>query len=215
MPDPFAQLIPEARSFLGELQDHNDRDWFTSNKARYDGQLKAPAQHLLDQIGADMARRNRPARVKLFRPHRDVRFSKDKTPYHLHLHMLWDLGTTGFFFGIAPGYVRIGGGVMGFAKDRLTAWRKAIDGEPGDQIAAELDILRLRGLTADAPELKRVPAPYPASHPHGDLLRRKSLTLWQDLPQGAWDHPQDAIHSTFATLEPLLTQLEEILPAPK
>jgi uncharacterized protein (TIGR02453 family) len=209
MTDPFAQLIPEARTFLGELSAHNEKAWFTEHKPRYEAELKVPATHLLDTLAADLGKHGRPAKAKLFRPHRDVRFSKDKTPYHEHLHMLWDLGATGLFFGVAPGYVRIGGGVMGFDKARLTAWRQGVNGEPGDQIAAELDILRLRGLAPEEPELKRVPSPYGAEHPHGDLLRRKSLTVWQDVPQSRWDHPLDALHSAFATLFPLLDLLEE------
>ncbi len=209
MPDPFATLIPDARAFLGELSAHNEKAWFTGQKPRYEADLKVPAQHLLDTLAADLNRHGKPAKTKLFRPHRDVRFSKDKTPYHQHLHMYWDLGATGLFFGVAPGYVRIGGGVMGLAKTRLTNWRASVDGEAGDQIAAELDILRLRGLIPEEPELKRVPSPYSASHPHSDLLRRKSMTVWQDVPQIRWDHPLDALHSAFATLFPLLTQLEE------
>lgn len=211
MQDPFATLIPDTRAFLGELAQHNDRDWFNTQKARYEADLKTPAQHLADGLGADLARHGRPAKAKLFRPQRDVRFSKDKTPYHLHLHLLWDLGATGFFFGVAPGYVRIGGGAMSFGKDQLAQWRAGVDGEAGDQIVAELDILRLRHFAPDGPELKRVPPPYPASHPHGDLLRRKSLTVWQDVPQSRWDHPQDALHSAFATLFPLLDLLDETL----
>ena len=77
MPDPFSQLIPEARAFLSELAQNNTRDWFNDNKPRYEQQLKTPALHLLDQVAAQVGDG---VTTKLFRPQRDIRFSKDKTP---------------------------------------------------------------------------------------------------------------------------------------
>lgn len=87
--DPFARLIPEARAFLSELATHNERNWFTEHKSRYETELKAPALLLLDQVAHDIGRKTgNPPKPKLFRPHRDVRFSKDKTPYTTYLHMM-------------------------------------------------------------------------------------------------------------------------------
>lgn len=95
MPDPFASLIPDARRFLGELFENNSRDWFAGQKSRYDADLKIPATLLLDQIAQDVGRATGATLTpKLFRAHRDVRFSKDKTPYHTHLHLLWATGPT-------------------------------------------------------------------------------------------------------------------------
>ncbi len=92
MPDPFADLIPQARAFLGELSSNNTRDWFTAHKTRYESKLKAPALLFLDQVAHDLGRSTgQSLRPKLFRAHRDVRFSKDKTPYHTHLNMLWTI----------------------------------------------------------------------------------------------------------------------------
>lgn len=96
MPDPFARLITDARTFLGELAQNNTRDWFAVHKARYDGTLKAPALLLLDQVAHDLGpQTTQGLGVKLFRPYRNVRFSRDKTPYHTHLHMMWTLGAKG------------------------------------------------------------------------------------------------------------------------
>jgi len=215
MPDPFAHLIPDARAFLTELASDNSRDWFGDQKPRYDATLKAPALLLLDQVAHDLGRKGDVTLTpKLFRPQRDVRFSKDKTPYHLHLHMMWSVGPKGpwqpaLFFGIAPDYVKVGGGIMGFAKDALTTWRAAVDGPFGDAMHQVLDDLAAKGLTADAPELKRIPAPFDKTHPHGDLLRRKSLTLWRDLPASQADAPQAALSKVFAALQPLFTLLHQ------
>ena len=217
MPDPFARLIPDARAFLGELAANNRRDWFAEHKARYESDLKAPALLLLDQVAHDLGRRSEQNLIpKLFRPHRDVRFSKDKTPYHTHLHMLWTIGAgtgqkPGLFLGISPGYVRLGGGIMGFDKPSLAGWRAAVDGPFGDSIQAILDDLASHGLMPEEPELKRVPPPYDKDHRHGGLLRRKGLAVWRDVPAVQFKNPQSALSDLFDTLQPMLEGLLRVI----
>lgn len=211
MTDPFAQLIPDARAFLSDLSANNDRTWFNDHKPDYDARLKAPAKLLLEQVSHNLScDPGWTAKGKLFRAQRDVRFSKDKTPYHLHLHLLWAIPPAGLFFGIAPGYVRVGGGIMAFEKTALIRWREAVSGPGGDEIATILSPLAAEGFATEAPELKRVPAPYDKDHPHAGLLRRKGLTVWRDLPEPEWAAPQAALLSAFRRLHPLLTQLQTV-----
>jgi uncharacterized protein (DUF2461 family) len=98
----------------------------------YRDEIKKPAE--LD--GRPFRRRPRPATgkphvPKVFRIHRDVRFSKDKTPYNTHLHLLWSRRRGGerpaWFFGASPDYLTFGMGVMGLEKDTLTRFRQMID----------------------------------------------------------------------------------------
>jgi len=217
MSDPFAQLIPDARAFLNKLVANNRRDWFSEHKAEYESGLKAPALLLLDQVAHDLGRRSgQTLTTKLFRPHRDVRFSKDKTPYHTHLHMVWTIPggqeqNPGLFLGISPEYVRLGGGIMGFDKPVLERWRRAVDAGFGDAFQAVLDDLAMQGLTAGEPELKRVPAPFDKDHTHAALLRRKGLTVWCDLPPSQFTSPQSALTDTFTALQPMLERLQRAL----
>lgn len=206
---PPDRLIPDARAFLGELKNNNSRDWFTAQKARYDADLKAPALALLDQVAADLERQTGDkVETKLFRPHRDVRFSKDKTPYHEHLHMLWTTPGMAWFFGISPDYISAGGGRMGMQKETLDAFRARVDAA-GDGLQAELDALAAEGFRIGEPDLKRVPRPYDADHPHGALLRRKSMTAWMDFDQAPPD-PAKAVSAVFARLLPLRAWLAEV-----
>ncbi|OUS38766.1 TIGR02453 family protein [Rhodobacterales bacterium 56_14_T64] len=217
MTDPFAQLIPEAKIFLRELAANNNRDWFTASKARYQAELKAPAMLLQEQLTADLAKTaGDRVSAKLFRPQRDIRFSKDKTPYHNHLHMFWQIQGRlefGLFLGVSPDYCRIGGGVMGFDKTQLLDWRTAIDGAEGIEIAAQLDNLAHQGFIAEDPELKRVPSAFDKDHAQGDLLRRKSLTVWRNMPNSEWSGPLSALNAGFASLMPLRTCLSDCLTA--
>lgn len=216
MTDSFQTLVSDTRSFLAELADNNSRDWFLANKARYDSRLKGPALSLLDLVSADLGKSlGVPINTKLFRPHRDVRFSKDKTPYHVHLHMLWsaDLGATqplNFFLGIAQNYISVGAGMMGFDKTTLVSWRALIDGPLGVEAVKTLEDMEASGLRIAAPELKRVPAPYDKDHPRGEFLKRKSLVVWRDFAANAFSDPPADLITTFDQINPatkLLAQL--------
>ena len=212
MPDPFARLIPEARAFLSELARNNSRDWFAARKPDYDARLKGPAMLLLDQVTeAARSKHGLSLKPKLFRPHRDVRFSKDKTPYHTHLHMLWsvDASGPGLFFGISPDYVRLGGGVMGFDKAALPRWRDSVDRD-GAMWTALLSALAQAGFDRGEPDLKRVPVPYPSDHAYAELLRHKALTVWRDLPEAEHATPLAAIDQALEHLAPLFQRLTDV-----
>lgn len=214
--DTFQSLIPDTRAFLKELAANNNRDWFLANKDRYDSRLKRPAELLLEQTGADLGKSlGVVVKPKLFRANRDVRFSKDKTPYHLHLHMLWaaDLGgiqPLGFFFGIGLNYISVGGGLMGFEKDTLTSWRAAIDGPLGADYAEDIARLGQQGFRIAEPELKRVPSPYDKEHPRGELLKRKSLSAWKDFDENGVQAPTKTLASVFKDLDPLVQLLSSL-----
>ena len=212
--ETFARLIPDARQFLTELAADNSRDWFLAQKSRYDRLLKHPSLLMLDQLAHDLGRQsNQPVRPKLFRPQRDIRFSKDKRPYTTHLHMMLSFGPEtqpqpGLFLGVAPDYVRIGGGLMSFPPATLASWRSTMASGDGTEMASLLAGLAGQGLHAEPPELKRVPSPYGQDHPHGDLLRRKGLTVWKDVDPGDFATPLAAMTDSFNTLQPLFTRLQ-------
>lgn len=181
---PFASLIPDAQQFLSELAAQNTRDWFTANKHRFQNDLQAPANALLDVVGAGLEKLcAAPVTPKLFRQNRDVRFSKDKSPYKTHLHMIWTLGADGpaFFFGIEPERIVLGGGMMAFSPARLADWRARVAGTDGAELQSHLTALQTAGYHLPDPELKRIPAPHGPDHPLGDLLRRKSLIFLKDM----------------------------------
>ena len=199
-------LVRDTRAFLSDLAANNTRAWFTDNKARYDAQVKRPAELLVSQMTGWLERRDRQVRGKLFRPQRDVRFSEDKTPYHLHLHMLWSMPDGRcWFFGLAQDYATAGAGVMVFSPEQLDRYREAVAEEEGATLARLLDTT---GWRLDTPDLKRVPAPHPTDHPQASLLRRKGLVAWDDgIAQTAASDPRAALEAAFERMEPLQSWL--------
>ncbi|SDD13389.1 TIGR02453 family protein [Ruegeria marina] len=207
MSDPLDRLIPEARAFLTELDANNSRDWFTIHKARYHAGLKVPARILLDRMAAHLGTGTA---TKLFRPQRNVRFSRDKTPYTTHLHLLWTTSDGAqYFFGISPDYVASGGGRMRFDAPSLARYRDRLP-RLGPALQAETDALAAQGARLSEPELKRPAPPVKANDPLSDLARRKSLTLWFDHDAGMTD-PMAQLVRDFDRLKPFQTALTALL----
>lgn len=205
----FETLVPDARAFLGALRENNSRDWFKARKSEYVARLREPAEALLAVTAPKLEKlAGRPMETKLFRIERDVRFSKDKTPYNAHLHMLWReagrVAGPGWFLGIGTDYLRAGWGWMAWTPAQTTAWRHAIAGHRGETIDAAI---RASGMEPPAPELKRVPAPFAADHAMSAHLRRKSLALWSDLA----DVAPAALMAEFGRVEPLRAEIDGLL----
>ena len=203
VPQDMTGFVGPARAYLRDLAQHNTRDWFRDNKDRYDTAIKRPGLLLLDALTPTLEHLSA-ARVKpkLFRPHRDMRFSEDKTPYHTHMHMLWSCTDgRGWFFGLSPDYATAGAGIMDFDAAQLDAYRAAVAGAAGADLQARLKEL---GGRMDPPGLERVPAPFPTDHPREDLLRRKGLVVWLDDLEDALDRgAQAALEQAFTRLAPV------------
>lgn len=217
MPEPQI-FTSDTLVFLRDLKTNNSRDWFKANKARYDTAWKAPAEAFIKAICFRLqVETDTPHDAKLFRIHRDVRFSKDKTPYNPHLHILIrrEGSKAGLFFGLQTDRFVLGSGMMGFDKAQLAAYREAVAGEHGATLARALATLLKAGGRMNAPDLARVPKPHDKAHERGQLLRRKSLTVWRD-----YDHPAaventdliDLCAAQFATYAPLAEWLNAHIP---
>ncbi len=192
MADGFAEMIETANGFFAELAANNTKEWYEPRKEFYKAEIKKPAELMADLFAEELSRMTGKTHgSKLFRIHRDVRFSKDKTPYNPHLHLLWSQPGGGaapvFFFGAAHEYTILGVGIMDLRGDTLTRYRRMIDAR-GDEIA---DAIAEAGREIDAtvsdwgpPPLKRVPKPYDENHPQAGLLKRKALALTAPLPEG-------------------------------
>ncbi|WP_421704800.1 TIGR02453 family protein [Aliiroseovarius sp.] len=199
-------ILETALGFLTRLSENNSRDWFQTHKSDYEAQVKRPAEALLDQLAAPLSvLAGAPVTPKLFRIHRDLRFSKDKTPYNTHLHLSWSAPDgTAWMFGLSRDYCCAGAGVMEFSKTGLTAWREHV---------AEHGFVDLSPWRLDDPALKRVPPPYPQDHPQGALMRRKGLLVWHDLGAAERGDPVPVLTRAFEDMEPVRTALAEILTA--
>ncbi len=215
---PGFSFPPDTVAFLGELRANNNREWFTANKTRYDLMVKQPALDFCDHIAAALGDlTGLPHGSKVFRVHRDVRFSKDKTPYKAYLHMLFQPSHSAtapkWFFGLEPDKLILGAGIFGFEKSALLDYRQRVVGADGHALHKQLERMRKAGMRTREPELKRVPSGFDPDLPQADLLRHKGLTAWLDMPGGPTDATEPDIVKTsiagFKKLQPLFNWLND------
>lgn len=175
---------PEAFDFYERLAADNSRAFWQANKATFDSAVKAPMAALLEAL-ADFG----PFHV--FRPHRDVRFSKDKTPYKDHIGAYGESqGGAGHYVQLSHHGMFAGSGYYDMASDQLQRLREAVDAEhTGSEISCICDRLSAKGFDIGAiSELKTAPRGYPKDHPRIDLLRRKGLVATRQWPVSKWMH---------------------------
>ena len=162
-----------ALDFYDDLEMDNTKSFWTAHKATYDTAVKAPMEALVTALEPEFGS------AKLFRPYRDVRFAKDKTPYKTHQGAYVTSGpSTGWYVQVSAAGVRVGFGFYDASSSRLAGIRDAIaEDKQGKRLQRILNALREDGWDVGGEQLKTAPRGYDASHPRIDLLRHKSLTL--------------------------------------
>jgi uncharacterized protein (TIGR02453 family) len=231
---PFSGFQPAAVEFLAELAEHNDRAWFQPRKAEFERLLKEPLEALCVALDAEFQARGIPLRADAkspFRIYRDVRFSKDKSPYKTHVSASFGwagdgaAGTdrshtdtvhaSGGYFHLAPGSIYVGGGVWHPEPAWLKGFRDRVvrdaDGL-GAIVEAPTFVAAFGSISDDGESLKRVPPGYPADHPAADLLRKKNVTFGRQLSDDEAFSPAlpATLADAFAIATPLMRYLSSI-----
>ncbi len=168
----FTGVPTAALDFYEDLEADNSKVWWTAHKATYDEAVRGPMTALGDALEDEFG----PG--KLFRPYRDVRFSKDKTPYKTHQGAYVPTGpATGWYLEVSARGVRTGAGFYDASSQRLAAFREAVDDERrGPGLEGIVEDLRTDGWEIGGDRLKTSPRGWPADHPRIELLRHKALT---------------------------------------
>ena len=180
-------ITPALFEFLRELKDNNNREWFNSQKSRYEAEVVDPVTEFIENMAPRVAKISphvvvdpRPNGGSRFRIYRDTRFSKDKSPYKTQVGCQFrhaagkDAHAPGFYVHLAPDEVFFGGGIWGPKGDALRSVRQRIVDKPDDWTKAT-GALDLRG-----DQLVRAPKGFDPDHPLIDDLRRKSFFSFQD-----------------------------------
>jgi uncharacterized protein (TIGR02453 family) len=162
----------------GLLADNSKADW-TDQREVYEEHVRAPMAALLADLAPEFGA------GKIFRPYRDVRFSKDKTPYKTHCGGF----APPFYVQVGPEGLLAAAGYYGMAADQLTRFRAAVDDERrGEELVRILAAAEKAGLTVGGEQLRTRPKGTDPDHPRLDLLRRKGLMVSRRWP------PDDVLH---------------------
>lgn len=210
---------PALFAFLSELRENNDREWFKTNKHRYEEAVQEPALEFiadfaprLAQISPHFVADARPVGGSLFRIHRDTRFGKDKTPYKTHTGIQFrheqgkDVHAPGFYLHLEPGRVFTGAGIWRPDGATLGRIREAIAAEPGRWSDAVRDELFGESLRFEGETLKRPPAGFDPEHPLIEDLKRKDFIAVAKLSEKRVTSAgfAEALAGTFQACSPLM-----------
>nr|WP_281272235.1 DUF2461 domain-containing protein [Nocardioides marmorisolisilvae] len=205
------QGFPEAAlDFYDDLEMDNTKSFWEAHKAIYTESVKAPMTALTEALGPEFGT------PKVFRPFRDVRFAKDKTPYKTHQGAFIAAGPAcGFYVEISARGVRTGGGFYEASGSDLARIRTSIDVEAtGKQLQQILTKLEKAGFEIGGEKLKTSPRGYDADHPRIELLRHKSITVGRPYGFDKVIHSPklvDAVRKDWRALRPLVDWVSERL----
>lgn len=224
----FNGFPKECVTFYTELQKNNTREWFTEHKGDFEKFVMAPACDFVGEMGNALKTLS-PGIVadprvnkSIFRPYRDTRFSKDKTPYKTHLGIFfWEgslakMDCPGFYFHLEPPIVMLGVGNHCFSKQLLELYRESVvDPKLGKALAKAVKQVQSKGAyEIGEKQYKKVPRGYDKNHENAELLLMGGLTAAYSTPL------PDALYSSdfigyalekFRDMAPIHTWLLEII----
>jgi len=214
-------LPPSVFSFLKNIKKHNNRVWFNANKEVYVKQHEAVV-HFADILIAKMNRHDKietPSGKKaVFRIYRDVRFSKDKSPYKshfgMHLSRSGKLLRGGYYLHLEPGKCFVGGGFWDPSPEDLKHIREQIAGDPQPlrKIIQSKSFKNTFG-KLEGEKLIFAPKGFAKDHPTADLLRYKQFLISRNIPDSVMQSPKAAeeVMKAFCAMRPFFDYMSEIL----
>lgn len=179
---------PALFTYLADLAENNDRQWFADHKDRYETYVKDEGlqfirdfEPYLHEISPHFIADDRTVGGSLFRIYRDTRFSQDKTPYKTHVGVQFrheaarDVHAPGFYLHLDPGGSFAGAGIWRPAGPAALAIREAIVDRPKDWVSTVADPDFTSAYVLEGEKLKRPPRGFPPDHALVDDLRRKDF----------------------------------------
>lgn len=186
----------EALTFYAGLRQDNSKAYWEANKAVWTSRVLAPMEALLAELTAY-------GPFHRFRPYRDTRFAKDKSPYKTQIAAYGESeGGTAHYFHLSADGLTILSGYYRMMPDQITRFREAVADARGDDLPALIAAVEARGLFVNHgghEPLKRVPRPHAADHPRGELLKWKGLIAGREFGAPAWLHSAEAKQHIVAT----------------
>ncbi len=205
----FTGFPVTALDFYEDLEADNSKSFWTAHKSVYDGSVRAPMVALLGELEPEFGS------GKVFRPYRDVRFAKDKSPYKTH---------QGGFVEVRPGagwYVQVdarglfvAGGWYAAAPAQLARYRDAIDTDlRGGSLETIVAELTAAGFDIGGDTVKTTPRGFTADHPRIGLLRHKALTAGMLLTSPEWIESRRTlaeVRTRWEALRPLVEWVTDV-----
>lgn len=180
--------------FLTALSKNNKKDWFEKNRVRYDFELLQPAIQFVIDLGEELAKLS-PNIIaipkvdkSIFRLHRDVRFSKDKSPYKTNLGLyFWEgkgkkMECSGLYFHIEPKLFFLGAGMYMFTSDQLKKYRESVSNPAKGKELSEISkkLLKNKKFQLGGKTYKKIPRGFDVDYAYNDLLLHSGFYIYYE-----------------------------------
>ena len=203
--------------FLNKLKKNNNREWFDIHKNEFKGE-EAKLKEFYNAVLEDLNASDTIDKMKVFRIYRDVRFSKNKTPYQTHRSVSFSRATEklrgGYYLRIEPGSSMMAGGFFQPNPADLKRIRKEfeIDDSEIREIIADKNFQKLFG-ELEGEEVKTAPRGFDIEHPAIDLIRKKSFLVTRKFSDAEVlaDDFQEKIKESFLALRPFFDYMSDVL----
>ncbi len=201
----FGGISFAALDFYEDLEADNCKSFWTAHRHIYDEQVKAPLQELAAELSPEFGE------AKFFRPFRDVRFAKDKTPYKTH---------QGVYFAESRRYLQVSaaglyasGGYYDMASDQVARYRRAVvEDLPGEALTQLIAAAKKAKLEIRGELLSRIPSGFAKDHPRQELLRHKSLWVTREFGCPDWlqtPRAKTELVKAWRAMQPLIDWLDK------
>lgn len=211
-------MISKAElDFLSELALNNNRDWFQDNKKRFEKHQEI-IKKCFQEINAEFASQDSIEKMQIHRIYRDVRFSKDKTPYKNNFSVSFDRTKPylrgGYYLHIQPGASFVGGGFWQPNAADLKRIRKEfeLDDTTIRHILSDKNFVQTFG-TLQGEELKSAPKDFDKEHPAIDLIRKKQFIVYRRFSDNEVldkNFKAEILH-TFSAMRPFFDYMSDVL----
>ena len=211
------KIQPSTLQFLKDLSANNNREWFQANKARYEAAL-ANMKQFAQAVENVLEETDLLETATLFRIYRDVRFSKDKSPYKNNFGLGLNRATKrlrgGYYLQVEPGASFVGGGFWQPNAEDLKRIRAefAMDDQPIREIMADARFQQYFGML-QGEELKTAPSGIDKNHPAIDLLRKKGFVVKRNFTdeQVTSDQFLQEVKQSFQAMRPYFDYMSMVL----
>jgi uncharacterized protein (TIGR02453 family) len=179
----FEGFGPKVQRWFKGLEADNNKAYFDANRSFYEQAVRDQMEILLEELADKFG-----GKVKLFRQNRDIRFSRDKSPYKTNTYGVIygsPLALHGLYASVSADGLMAGSGYYQMARDQLERYREAVaHDQHGPELARLVAQVQKAGLELWGTSLATTPRGYPKDHERIALLRRKSLALGSRLKFG-------------------------------
>ncbi len=207
----------DVLQFLGRLKKNNNREWFTEHKAMFKA-IEAEAKEFYGRLMEQMKVHDEIEKLKMFRIYRDVRFSKDKTPYQPHFAGSFSRAGArlrgGYYLRIRPGESFIATGFWEPNKEDLFRIRKEfeLDATAFRQVINKQSFKKIWG-ALQGDEVKTAPKGFNKEDPTIDLIKKKQFIFVRNFSDKEVESPKflEEVNRSFKAIRPYFDLMSDVL----